>query len=157
LNEREERELRNNVTVRIRTMLDNIEKLESSNFGKVNNKIIQDAINDLDNSVKDPKIHQQSFDFAIDILKNIQNKDRKKPTDPLTKVVNDTLNKSRNDFESLSEDEKNKLIYLTTDQIQTLKDNDTALKNTYVNKKVEIHSDAIKASDIYKEVQRKME
>jgi len=75
----------------------------------------------------------------------------------LTNVVIDSLNKSRKDFDSLSEDEKNKLIYLTNEQIQSLKDNHSSLKNSYVNKKVEIHSDAIKASEIYKEVQRKME
>lgn len=125
---KEENEFLQNTHDRVKTILDNVQKLEQQNFNAINNNIIRKALDSLEESVKGDHVQESSLDAAVSILKNIKNKSSSEVKDPLTKAVLDSLHASREDFDKLSQEDKDKLLELNEQQREGIKSLDKNIR-----------------------------
>lgn len=129
-------------------MLEEVKRFENSNFSTVNNKVIKEALKSLNDAVSDKKVQDSSLDSSIAMLRALGSKDAEKVQDPLTAAVLKSLQKSRGDYEGLSNEDKNKLIQLTDNQRDRIKQLDSKLRESYLKKKVTVNEDSILANKV---------
>jgi len=104
-------------------------KAESSNFNAINNKVIRKTLQALEESIQSPQVQDGCLQQALQQLKNVKNKSATGTKDPLTESVLQALRAETNEFQKLSDAQKNKLLMLTDTQKDTIKSLDQNLKD----------------------------
>jgi len=137
LKAKEEQQFAHNTSTRVANILESTFKAESVNFNAINNKVIRKTLQALEESIQSTQVQEGCLQQAIRQLKNkdVKNKSANSDNqykDPLTESVIQALRAEANEFQKLSEAQKNKLLMLTDAQKETIKALDQNLKDAYL-------------------------
>lgn len=128
----EQTNLQNHITNRALNVLKQAEAFEEINQRKVIDKVLSDVSNSLEKAYSENKeqIEKEMFELA---LKGLEKNEMDYSSDPILKYVVQSINKSVSEFESLTKEQQNKLIALTEEQLQSIRNADIRARDEYLS------------------------
>lgn len=133
----EQLSLQNHISHRALNILKQAESYEEINERKIIDKVLADVVNSLDKAYAEnkPKIEKAMFELA---LKGLEQNKMDYSTDPLLPFVTESINKSVKEFEGLSKEQQKKLLSLTEDQIQSIRNADARARDEFLTSEPKI-------------------